>query len=146
MTSEEVKAQFLKVIKEERLDSGPTRKIFSDWLEDVGLDDEAQIQRDWTTENHIAAEQVMRDFIEAAEGYSYETISGETKGISFVDIDELLTKATEFLDTGESFTVAAFWPDDKTLKEFWAAYVVLTGRPLNFDPDAEIPDPTICSC
>lgn len=49
MTVDPQRQAFLEAIGRDRYDWN-TRKIFADWLEDKGMDDEALVQRNWTPE------------------------------------------------------------------------------------------------
>ncbi len=57
---EKDKQKFLDAIKDNRYD-GELRLVYSDWLEERGLDDEALTQRKWTKEKQ-EAEDWLREF------------------------------------------------------------------------------------
>lgn len=60
------KSVFEKAIQEDRYDEA-TRRVFGDWLEEHGFDDEAKVQREWTREKQ-EAEDWLRDFANKCGG------------------------------------------------------------------------------
>ena len=113
MSREEQQLQaFLDAVAADPYDE-TNHKVFADWLEEHGMDDEAAVQRRWTA-----------DLMRAAERYVRGTAS------SFgVPYDTLLAKAALWLDTGETIHVDELHAYDSD-PEFWAHFEILTGRPV----------------
>lgn len=71
MTAEEEKVAFLQAIKDDPYDA-TTRRVYADWLEDHGFDDEARVQREWTPEKHKEAEAFVARWAKLLSGREYE--------------------------------------------------------------------------
>jgi len=115
MKPDSVKAEFLAAIKADRFDAA-TRKVFADWLEDHGEDDEAVIQREWTAENQRAAEQYLREYADECE----------------ITSGELIEAGHAYLDDGDCLGIGTMTPDVAmgSQEEFWGHFMVVTGRPV----------------
>jgi uncharacterized protein (TIGR02996 family) len=132
MRKRDEKAAFEQAIEENPYDA-TTRKVFADWLEENGFDDEAVIQREWTPEKMHAAEAFMDDY---AAQLSEDPDEEELKSRIF-DREELLEIAHMCLD-GEKYagiglgfqTPDIVW---EKRREFWEHFMVLTGRPVPDD-------------
>ena len=71
------KRAFLAAIEADRYD-WTTRKVFADWLEEHGEDDEAAIHRRWTPEKESEAEEYLSRFADECE-MDYETLLEQAK-------------------------------------------------------------------
>ena len=141
---------FLDAIKDDPYDQA-TRLVFSDWLEEHGLDDEARVQREWTRERYDVAWEFMGRFTaeELSEAPFTDDESGEVFGSDHaVSVDELLEVAGWVLD-GKKTTYQwgdkvieqpaelclPFDPDWEEIETyeryFWEHYEVITGRPVS---------------
>jgi uncharacterized protein (TIGR02996 family) len=121
---------FEGVIRENPYDA-ETRKVFADWLEENGLDDEAVVQRGWTRAKHEAAEAFMRRYADRLD----------------VGVQDALAAAEKFLETGQlTGTHVAHYIDkeDEPAAEFWDHFVVLTGRPVAADKRTDTPIEGCC--
>src|SRR5262249_2739597 len=104
---------FLKAIAENRYDEA-ARRIYADWLEEHGYDDEALVQRRWTAEKQSAAEGWVDGL---AEG------GGMTR-------EELIEAAESYLDDGEECYLYFDTPDRaySDAEEFWEHIAIVTDR------------------
>lgn len=119
MKLEAGKAAFLAAITENPYDRA-ARLAYSDWLEERGLDDEAEIQREWTPTRQAQAEERVDAMASACQ----------------MERSELLTLAHEYLDTGDWFTCEGFDTPEEVYdmrETFWLDFMVLTGRPVPSD-------------
>jgi uncharacterized protein (TIGR02996 family) len=109
---EKEKKAFEDAIRADRYD-GVTRKVFADWLEENGYDDEAVVQRSWTPEKQ-RAEDWLREYGAECEMY-YE---------------ELIEVANNFLDKGHGYTLSFDTPDIvfSGAEDFWDHFALATGR------------------
>jgi uncharacterized protein (TIGR02996 family) len=125
MRKDDEKAAFEKTIAENPYDAD-TRKVFADWLEENGFDDEAVIQRDWTAKKMRAAEKWLGQLAEQCE----------------MTRDELVQAAHGFLDRGDMIGADFDGLDDPEI--FWAHFMVVTGRPVPDDKRGEMF--IVCAC
>jgi uncharacterized protein (TIGR02996 family) len=116
------RAAFLKAIADDPYDED-TRKVFADWLEEFGFDDEAVFQRAWTPEWQ-RAEDRLKEFARVA-------------GVSLV---EVATAVQHYLETGEEvvlddgfqgFGATNQFGDEIKLEEFWEAWETWTRTTLD---------------
>lgn len=109
------KQDFLVALRENPADE-VTRRVYADWLEEQGLDDEAEIQRNWTPEAYHKAVELVEDYANECD----------------VTPEELLVCATHFLDTGDRMYLPFDTPEMACVDQlsFWLAYQILTGRPV----------------
>jgi uncharacterized protein (TIGR02996 family) len=110
------RAAFLAAIKADRYDQA-ARIAFADWLEEQGEDDDAAVQRAWTSEKQ-RAEDWLTEFAEECE-MSYA---------------ELICAANDYLDQGTEH-VLGFMTPERVYREvyqepgkFWTHFEVATGR------------------
>jgi uncharacterized protein (TIGR02996 family) len=118
---EKEKKAFEDVISADRYD-GVTRKVFADWLEENGYDDEAVIQRSWTPEKQQAEDWLVEYAKECEMSY-----------------DELIEAANKYLDTGDIHCLGFDTPDivyDGS-EEFWEHFSTATGRSVSEDHRGE---------
>lgn len=123
-------AAFLAALAEDRYDA-VTRRVFADWLEENGYDDEAVVQREWTREKHEDAEAFMEEYA----------------GDIYRSVEEVLEAATGFLETGsltETHGVHHVHKSGELTGEFWEHFVVLTGRPVATDKRTDTPYEGCC--
>ncbi len=113
---------FVRAIDDDPYDE-VTRRVFADWLEERGYDDEAAIQRSWTAQAHQEATDVVRDWC----------------GSNLYDEDEdgvvgkLFGWMTRYLD-GVSYYASVYGSAPDTPDwDVWRAYMLLTGRPVADD-------------
>lgn len=134
MRSKAEKAAFEAAIAEDPYD-GVTRKVFADWLEEHGFDDESVIQRDWTVAKHRAAEEWLAMFAgECGDSYDVDEDEEELEGGYTVDTEELIRAAHGYLNTGEWFCLGTMTPEiamsDDDMELFWQHFMVVSGRPV----------------
>lgn len=114
MSDEPIKKLFEEAIEADPYD-GVTRKIFADWLEEHGHDDEAVVQRSWTPEKQQAED--------------WLTEYAQEHNLSYGD---LIRAAHQLLDTGETSHVGVdMWNilfDPLRREELWARFALATGR------------------
>jgi uncharacterized protein (TIGR02996 family) len=116
---EKEKAAFEEAIAENPYDEA-TRKVFADWLEDHGFDDEAVLQREWAPENMRAAEQWLKELADACSVGSELTV------------EDLIAAAHAYLDSGADLCLSVDTPRVMLNhpEQFWGVFMVLTGRPV----------------
>lgn len=117
------KQAFLNEIAADRYD-WKARKIYADWCEDHGDDDEAAKQRAWTPEFQ-KAEDFLREFAEE-KCLRYGKTAPEF-GLSPITYEELIAFMHEYLDTGETMYINVDTPDYDA-KEVWGHFQTVTGR------------------
>src|SRR5438477_6621276 len=102
-TLQREKKAFEDAISADRYD-GDTRKVFADWLEENGYDDEAVLQRSWTPEKQRAEDWLLDYATECAMTY-----------------EELIEAAKNYLDTGDGYCLGDMTPDIvfSGAAEFW---------------------------
>lgn len=125
-TIDEQRQAFLDAIKDDPRDE-TTHRVFADWLEEHGFDDEAQFHRDWTAEKYAAAEAF---FAKYPDEDLYRT--GE----------QVIEVARIYLETGRSAENDWSKRVDRSPEksaEFWAHYAILTGLPLPQDKNLVVP-------
>ncbi len=104
---------FLKAIEENPADRA-NRLVYADWLEERGLDDEAQAQRDWVISPlKKRSEDWLRNFAEGSADLSFE---------------ELMVGAKRYVETGRYLVDGGRWEGFYTPDEFWWHYEILTGE------------------
>lgn len=128
MKADDEKAAFEEAIAENPYDE-TTRKVFADWLEEHGDDDEAILQREWTAEKHAAAEAFLDDYASQCD----------------LSRDELLEIAQTYLAQGLGHTLGFDTPDIVWRSEdFWTHFMVVTCQPV---PDEQRADVFLrCAC
>jgi uncharacterized protein (TIGR02996 family) len=123
MRAKDEKAAFEEAIEENPYD-GTTRKVFADWLEEHGFDDEAVIQREWTPEKMRAAEEWLEKFAAECAWVEWERLTTE----------KLLEAANAYLDAGEWLCLSYDTPEialsNSGMDQFWQHFMVVTGRPV----------------
>lgn len=109
------KDAFLKAIQQDKYD-WDTRKIFADWLEDNGLDDEATYQREWTPakQRKLDAQEWLEDFATKHEMTYKEVIKCAR------DMQD-----AESYSTGSRSAQEAM-EDDVTCEKFWECWGLVT--------------------
>jgi uncharacterized protein (TIGR02996 family) len=116
-TLERERRAFEAAIRADRYD-GVTRKVFADWLEENGYDDEAVLQRAWTPQKQ-QAEDWLEEYARQCE-MTYE---------------ELIEAANNYLDKGQGVTLGFDTPDIvfEGSQEFWERFSLATGRNVSDD-------------
>lgn len=102
-----------------------TRRVFADWLEEEGHDEEARLQREWSLERYEEAEAFMKDYAEMLSG---EDDSGG--GYRRITVGRVLEAAADRLAGGfDGIGLRFDTPDEvySRAEEFWKHYAVLTG-------------------
>jgi uncharacterized protein (TIGR02996 family) len=115
------KKAFEDALRADRYD-GVTRKVFADWLEENGYDDEAVLQRSWTPEKQQAEDWLVEYARECEMSY-----------------EELIEAANDYLDTGEAYCLPFDTPDIvySGADEFWERFSLATGRGVSEDHRGE---------
>jgi uncharacterized protein (TIGR02996 family) len=127
MRKKDEKAAFEKAIEEDPFD-GTTRKVFADWLEEHGFDDEALLQREWTPKKMRAAEKWLKKF--AAECSDEEDENAEEEeGCFTLSYEALIQAGHKYLDTGVCLWLGIDPPNEE-MEQFWQHFMVVTGRPV----------------
>jgi uncharacterized protein (TIGR02996 family) len=123
---EEEKAAFEEALAENPYDEA-THKVFADWLEEHGFDDEALLHREWTPEKMRAAESWL-------ENFAVECAEVEWQPLTY---DKLIAAAHDYLDTGNWLCLSDDTPDialsNEGMESFWQHFMVVTGRPVPSD-------------
>jgi uncharacterized protein (TIGR02996 family) len=129
MRKKDEKAAFEKAIEEDPYD-GTTHKVFADWLEEHGFDDEALLQREWTPEKMRAAEKWMKEYAAACSEPDYYELT----------VEKLIDGAHRYLDTGAGLCIGIDTPDVvyDSSEDFWVHFMVLTGRPVPSEKRGEV--------
>ena|SRR2546423_13601643 len=139
MSNDLIREQFIEALKKDRYDYD-TRKIYSDWLEDNGFDDEALFQRSLTPERINEAKVFM-------ERLAYECSRREYEDEYIITPKMLIDEARKYVETGEELIIAVDTPSYDEDK-FWEYYMVLTEQRI---PKEKLEQPywkefISCSC
>ena len=104
---------FLRAIAEDRYDEA-ARRIYADWLEEHGYDDEALVQRRWTAQKQRAAEEWLDGYAEMCD----------------MTRAELIEVAERYLDHGAGYTLPFDTPDrvHEDAEQFWEHIALVTDR------------------
>lgn len=108
---------FLKAIADDPTNE-VNRRVYGDWLEEHGLDDDAQVQRDWTPSAHADASRTIDYY---ASRYDME----------MQDLIDDVTSYVERIDSGEGDQEGLYYVNSssgESSNDFWEAYQVYTGR------------------
>jgi len=118
---EEEKKAFEDALLADRYD-GDTRKVFADWLEENGHDDEAVLQRSWTPQKQQAEDWLIDYALEC--GLTYP---------------ELVKAANNYLDAGKIYCLSDDTPDIvfTGADEFWERFSLATRRSVSEDRRGE---------
>ena len=145
MTKAEQMAAFLKTIEADRYD-GATRKVFADWLEENGYDDEALVQRSWTREKQESIDWLTDFASELSDEYETFMDDLEIEGSYTMTYEDLIAAANAYLEKGEAFCLPFDTPDRvyDEIEVFWRHFEVATGRKV----DEERKEGTffVCAC
>lgn len=120
-----------------------THKVFADWLEEHGLDDEAAWQRSWTAERQ-RAEEWLREFAGRCG-----TANWDGRPITYEDVIDAGRRYVEsggndwFTQYGSQDAPELMW-HDATREEYWRCWELVTGKKAS----GELRDgsPFSCSC
>lgn len=121
---EEQYRAFQEAIKESPHDEA-THRIFADWLEERGFDDEARFHREeWTLDKQVAAETYMAWIVELLADQRWHA------GIA-VTVEQVLLAAHRYLDEGK----CCWLPMNNEANgieeaDFWGHFHILTGRTI----------------
>jgi uncharacterized protein (TIGR02996 family) len=130
------KAAFEKAIAADRYDQA-TRRVFADWLEEHGLDDEAAVQRSWTPRKQ-QAEDYLRDFAAELSAFpddvTYERLLEVAHGVLDGDPDAHVLIGVDAPDR--------VWDERE---KFWEEFEIVTGRKVDDDRRGEAL-PVSCAC
>ncbi len=115
-----------------------TRGVYADWLDDHERYEDAARQRAWP--------EAKAWLVAFAEGH----YDGYGEGGEFT-YDKLVQALTEFAETGDSYVQhgstslqQATWGETEMLKEMWANWAIVTGKPV---PTQYVDEsPFSCSC
>jgi uncharacterized protein (TIGR02996 family) len=136
------KAAFEAAIKADRYDQA-TRRVFADWLEEHGLDDEAAVQRAWTPRKQ-QAEDYLRDFAAELSHHPYE--QGVDYGVTY---EELLRVAHGVLDGDPRARIYLGFDTPQRIwterEKFWEEFEIVTGRKVDDGRRGERL-PVSCAC
>jgi uncharacterized protein (TIGR02996 family) len=112
---------FEATIKADRYDAA-TRRIYADWLEEHGYDDEAVVQRQWTKEKQ-QAEDWLTEFAKGLE---------TSEGLE-MSYEALLEAANDYIDRGYAYTLPFETPDwnHEEVEAFWKNFEIATGRSVS---------------
>jgi uncharacterized protein (TIGR02996 family) len=137
---------FLKALAENE-DDLATRMVYSDWLDDHGLHEEAERQRRWP-----AAKAWLMDFAKQC-GHTYPNYPHDTdEAPSPLTYREVLDAGTHYVESNglEYFvqigyeTARSLMSHDEMRSVYWHNWSIVTGRPL---PEEYRNDsPFSCSC
>lgn len=123
-------------------DDEAPHKIFADWLDENGFEDEANYHRRWTVELR-EAEQWMAKFAEGhSKGY-WEWDDGDVDMGEKYTAEELIGYATNYVE-GNRKTKYGWWGhtqqgddslrsdmfEDETREKFWRCWELITGKSL----------------
>lgn len=131
---------FLEQISENPLDE-VTHRVFADWLEENGYDDEALIQREWTAEKYRTALSEVDAFAKSISGkYIFDGHDADEFDNEFIHheitVDILMRTAYAALKSGDRFPSTLCLPfeipDDynPNWEVFWQHFMILTGVPV----------------
>jgi uncharacterized protein (TIGR02996 family) len=143
------KAAFEAAIKADRYDQA-TRRVFADWLEEHGLDDEAAVQRSWTPRKQ-QAEDYLRDFAAELSLDPHGDEDDEEERVTYDEVtyEELLRVAHAFLDGDPNAHISlGFDTPDRVWEEaekFWEEFEIATGRKVD-DGHRGQELPVSCAC
>lgn len=127
-------------------DDEAPRKIFADWLDENGFEDEATYQRRWTVEVRKAEEWFKQLASQHTHGYSR---GGATV---YVTASQLVEAGREWIRRGcfervftqeGDDTLQDFMFDESSRKEFWSNWELVTGETV---PDGTAEDGYIFRC
>jgi len=130
---------FLAALAEDEDDAG-LRGIYSDWLEDHDLPEEADRQRQWP-----AAKKWLVDFADQC-GLTYWT------KITYQDV---VAAGTNYADNGDYFVQMGsqkaqnLMANEETRQSYWRNWSIITDRPIPGEGGNtwdEKPQPFSCSC
>lgn len=143
------RASFEAILKANRWDA-VTHRVYADWLEERGLDDEAAKQRVWTHEwqrSWDAAEARLTKFADDITEDGSDPLD-DVKSVTLemvVDAGKRAHGNREYSClSGMGFAAEGMMEDSKTRKEFWDAWSIYTG----IEVDDEMRDFEVfrCSC
>jgi uncharacterized protein (TIGR02996 family) len=145
ITMDSDKKKFEEAIKADRYD-GDLRLVFSDWLEENGLDDEAVVQRAWTKEKQ-QAEDWLRDFASKCgdtcvevygSGYYEDDVNNEgTEVYAPITYEIVIQAGWDSINEGYGFTQIGserardlLYEGDNRSK-FWECWQLVTGHSVS---------------
>lgn len=108
-----------------------THRVFADWLEEHGRDDEARLHRQWTSEAHKEAEEFLSEMAKLCTS-GEET--GDYRTGKTTTLADLIVAGYKHLATGDSALFLPFdTPDElysgEYMREFWKHFRTLTCLP-----------------
>lgn len=119
---------FEKAIREGPWDEA-TRRVFADWLEEHGFDEEAAVQRKWTPERMREAERVLGEFARVChhEG-DHDFRHLEEPRYTVAGLVEAMKR---YLIAGELVGCGYYFPDEEEIQACWEAFETWTGIPIS---------------
>jgi uncharacterized protein (TIGR02996 family) len=143
---------FLAAIQKDRYDEA-TRRVFADWLEENGYDDEALEQRRWTREKQEAEDwlrelagrlgQTCRNYDDALDGEVPEL----WEAITYEDVIQAgyaaVQSGNHFVQVGD-MTAANVMAEDSVRELYWKHWQTVTGQAV--DDETRQHGVFSCSC
>lgn len=149
-TIDEQRQAFLDALKEDPRDE-VTHKVYADWLEENGFDDEAFLHREWTLQKYYEAVEFVAEYARRLSTSDYDNEYPEYAETRMVRKSEAVLEAAHaYLDAGRLSTYRhwktnedtptfdsdahlylSFDPPDfiyENRHKFWECFEVLTGR------------------
>jgi uncharacterized protein (TIGR02996 family) len=153
MSLEEMKEGFQRAIQENPYDE-VNHRAYSDWLEENGFDEEAEIQRRWTKEKQKEAEEFLDNYAKSLSSYPdyYEEEEGRGREVT---VEELIETGRANLGIPKDKDGYRYGKDRIHLnfdtpgrvwsnrEEFWKHFSVVTGIPVEDGYDVTF---VSCSC
>lgn len=129
---------FERAIAADRYDQD-TRRVFADWLDENGFDDEAAFQREWTP-RWQEAEDWLKGFAERIAGYDWRD-DGMT--LHAPTLEQVVEAGRKCLDDNESsllggdgFGATNIW--DEVREEYWSHWKAYTRRAEVVTPNGDV--------
>jgi uncharacterized protein (TIGR02996 family) len=150
MSVQAEKQAFLVLVAQDKYNQS-NRLIFADWLNEHGMDDEAEVQRAWTPEKQ-KAEDWLRDFAVQCGGTrgfeDEEEYYGPYQEITY---EMVIQAGHDFVDSnGEDYfvqmgteTARSLMYEEGTREKFWEYWQLVTGVTVGEEKQGTV---FSCSC
>jgi hypothetical protein len=135
-----------------------THRAFSDWLEEHGFDDEAQVQRRWTPDRQHAEDR-LRDLAQICGFNYYDWDEEGNESGEEITYEQMIQTGYNYLERGDYFTqigseTARDVVQGEVAEQFWKDWSTVTGVDLPAtdkhdwpkDRPWDNPSPFSCSC
>ncbi len=126
------KQAFIAALEKDPYDT-TTRRVFSDWLEEQGLDDEALEQRRMATQEWVEADQWMHSFAKAC-GDTDDNYPDKPKRWREITYEDVIQAGHDFVATEDYFCQmgserARNLMHEQTKEAYWNNWKIITGQP-----------------